>query len=277
MEQVLEILEYKKDLTNGIARKGIARHEPEEAIRFAHWLDIMNHTGIPYLVGGAFAVHSYTGIWRDTKDLDIFLRPEDVQEALRTLRKAGYRTEVAYPNWLAKVFCEPYLMDLIFGAWNGRLTVNDSWFSNNQAAEVAGVEVRLIGVEEMMTSKFFVAARDRFDGADIVHLIRGMKGKIDWSRVLSLLGENYELLLWHLILFDFVYPGHTDFIPRSLTVELFEKVKNRWTEEPEDSKKFRGALLDPFTYAVDLEDWGYPDPRDMRALVDNKGKRIEIN
>jgi hypothetical protein len=43
--------------------------------------------------------------------------------------------------------------------------------------------------------------------------------------------------------------------------------------KPEHNKKtFRGTLLDPFSYNVDIEDWGYEDRRDLRALVDQEGE-----
>ena len=42
----------------------------------------LNDSGIPYAVGAAFARYVYTGIWRKTKDLDLFLKPQDLKTAL---------------------------------------------------------------------------------------------------------------------------------------------------------------------------------------------------
>src|ERR1700756_3192429 len=44
---------------------------------------------IPFLIGGAFALERYTGIARNTKDLDIFLRPRDLDAALAVLSRLG--------------------------------------------------------------------------------------------------------------------------------------------------------------------------------------------
>src|SRR5689334_22189105 len=34
------------------------------------------HERIPFAIGGAFAVATYTGSWRNTKDLDLYVLPE---------------------------------------------------------------------------------------------------------------------------------------------------------------------------------------------------------
>ena len=45
-------------------------------------LDLLEAHRLPFLVGGSFAYARYTGIDRETKDLDIFVRPEDVPRTL---------------------------------------------------------------------------------------------------------------------------------------------------------------------------------------------------
>lgn len=266
-----------KDIQNAMSRvcysKCYANFDPEEGEVFSRWLRIIKDSGIPFMVGGAFAVHAYTGIWRDTKDLDIFLMPKDLKKALDALRNAGFETEITYRHWLAKVRYQPYFMDLIFGVWNGQLEVDESWFEYSRPVDIAGVDVQLIPLEEMLTSKIYVAARDRFDGSDVVHLIRSTKGEIDWERVMTRLNGNSQLLLWHLILFDFVYPRHTDYVPRDLVLRLFEEMQERW-KNTEDLPKFRGTLLDPFSYEVDLKDWGYEDTRKMKPTVDEEGNLL---
>ena len=42
---------------------------------------------IPFLVGGAFALESYTGLVRRTKDLDLFVRPADRLRLMQQLAK----------------------------------------------------------------------------------------------------------------------------------------------------------------------------------------------
>ena len=58
--------------------------------------------GIHYLVGGGYAMAHYTGIIRDTKDLDVFVRPGECRLTVDALSNAGYRTEWTWPHFLAK-------------------------------------------------------------------------------------------------------------------------------------------------------------------------------
>ncbi len=245
----------------------------EEARVYGEALDALGRAGIRYMLGGALALNAYTGIWRDTKDLDVFLRPADLATAFGALAGAGFETSVEERHWLAKARREPYFIDLIFGTSHGRLKVDDAWFGSGRTVEVNGVTVGVIPLEQLLVSKLYIAVHDRFDGSDVVHLIRATRGRLDWQRVLSLLGDNQQLLLWHLILFDFVYPGHTDYLPQELMRQLFERVCSRWSS-PGHSKAFRGTLLDPYTYTVDIEQWGYEDRRDQQARVNAEGEQV---
>ena len=240
--------------------------EPEEAAVFARALRLLAGTGIPHAVGGALALHAYTGIWRDTKDLDVFLKPADLATAFRALAAAGFETSLVERHWLAKATQEPYFVDLLFGTSHGRLKVDDAWFGSGRTVEFAGVTVGVVPLEQLLVSKLYIAVRDRFDGSDVVHLIRATRGKLDWQRVLSLLGDNQQLLLWHLILFDVVYPGHADYLPQALVTQLFDRMRARWSQRTEPTA-FRGTLLDPYAFTVDVAEWGYRDQRDLTPLV----------
>lgn len=263
------------------AEKNVTHHvapEPELPVDqqriFAEGLQILNDLDVPYMVGAAFARHSYTGIWRTTKDLDVFIKAADLRKIMDAFEEAGYETEVTSPHWLAKARQGDNFIDLIFGTGHGHLSVDDSWFQNRQPTSILGVPTYLIPVEEMIASAMFIASRHRFDGADVVHLIRTRQGEVNWQRLLDLLGDNWELLLWHLILFDFVYPGHIGYLPKELMVQLFGRVRARWTdpEGVENPRSFRGRVIDPFSFTVDVEDWGYEDKRKLEPVVNQRGE-----
>src|SRR6516165_4615050 len=61
---------------------------------------------------------------------------------------------------------------------------------------VAGVASRVLDREELLTSKLFVFRRERFDVADIAHIIYATRGKLYWFHILQLAGEHYYFLLW---------------------------------------------------------------------------------
>jgi hypothetical protein len=228
---------------------------PEQEGLFREILELFGKQKVPYAVAGAFALQAHTGICRDTKDLDLFLTSENAVAALSLLRKKGFECEVCDPVWLFKAHREGFFVDLITGMSNATIVVEDSWIERSKPATVHGVRTRVLAAEELLCSKLFVTRRERFDGADIAHVIYGTKGKLDWQRVLKLTGDNWEVLLWALILFRYVYPAQTSYVP----AELWRDLLNRFTDavsHPDPQAKFRGSLIDDKMFAIDLNEWG---------------------
>ena len=225
---------------------------------FREVLLVMNAGDTPYAVSGAFALQQHTGIWRFTKDLDLFLTAESVQPALRHLRQHGYECEVSDPVWLAKARRDDFFVDLITGMSNGAIAVDDSWIERSQPAEIIGVETRVLRAEELLASKLFVTRRERFDGADIAHIIHGTQGKMDWDRIQAIVGEHWEILLWALILFRYVYPAHTDYVPFALWSDLLTRYM-QLVSKPDPDARFRGSLIDEKMFAIDVNEWGMDD------------------
>ena len=145
---------------------------PEHEATYTHAMSVLNKAGIPYLVSGAIAFYSYTGIWRNTKDLDLFLKPEDRDRALLVLADAGYPVEVTVHSWLAKAFAGDAVVDLISGSGNVMIPIDDSWFADAVHANVLGIPTLIVSVTDLIWIKAYVAGRERFDGADIAHMIR---------------------------------------------------------------------------------------------------------
>ena len=109
----------------------------------------LQDTGVPFLIGGAFALESYTGLVRRTKDLDIFVRPGDCERLLSELRGRGYQTELRFPHWLGKAFKNGCLIDVVFNSGNGICKVDDRWFDYARPGDVLGVKVDIVPAEEM--------------------------------------------------------------------------------------------------------------------------------
>jgi hypothetical protein len=215
----------------------------------------LNDAGVPYVVSGAFALQQHTGIWRNTKDLDLFLTSDAVPEALRHLREQGFETEVRDPVWLAKAHRDGYFVDLITGMSNAVITVDQSWIDRSSPCVVLGVRTRVLAPEELIASKLFVNFRERFDGADVVHIVYGTKGSIDWKRLLQLVGEHWELLLWELVLFRYVYPAKQDYVPRWVWTELLSRFQ-RQLDSDAPALPFRGSLIDEKMFSIDMKEWG---------------------
>jgi hypothetical protein len=248
--------------------------QDEESSTFIRWLDVLNDAHIPYAVGGAYALYAYTGNWRNSKDLDVFLQPCHLKPALDAMIGAGFRTEVRDRQWLAKVHHPPYLLDLLFAIRHSSVVkINGHWFEACRRAEFLGIPVCFLAPEELLASKVYLAARDRFDGADIAHLIRATQGEIEWERVLDLLAGDDLILFWHLVLFQFVYPGHVEYLPTGLMERAFERLRDDWGVA-RDPRSFRGMILDAKAFATDHELWGYEDIRDKWPLVGHEGESL---
>ena len=224
-------------------------------------LEALRHARVEFLIGGAHALAPYTGIVRDTKDLDVFLRREDCESALAALGDAGFATELTFPHWLAKAYAGDRFIDLIFSAGNGVAVVDDLWFTHAVPGCVLGIPVRLCPPEEMIWSKAFIMERERYDGADVAHLILACGPQIDWTRLLRRFGRRWRVLLSHLILFGFVYPGDRAAIPEPVMSHLLRRLERDRLWPAEDVRVCDGTLLSRQQYLVDVNDRGYHDGR----------------
>jgi hypothetical protein len=233
------------------------RELPELEV-YRHALRTLNAVGAPYLVGGAYAYGHYTGIHRHTKDLDIFVRPQDCDGVLALLRQAGYRTEVTFSHWLGKAFGGDYLIDVIFSSGNGLCVVDDDWFAHAPRAELLGVPVLLSPPEEMIWSKAFIMERERYDGADINHLLYSCGAHLDWDRLVSRFESHWPVLLSHLVLFAFAYPNARDRVPARVLEDLLGRAIGASSIAPEGV--CRGTLLSR-QYLHDVRRHGYRDAR----------------
>jgi hypothetical protein len=230
---------------------------------FRRAIQALNEAEIPFVIAGAFAVHYYTGLWRFTKDLDLFLKPASALPALDCLRVAGFTTDIEEAHWLAKARLGHSFCDLIWGGGNWATFVDEDWFQYSVPAQLLGEPVKMAPIEELILSKAYVMGRERFDGADIAHLLRAGDGRIDWERMILRFGPHWELLLSHLLAYRFVYADHRDIVPLEVLQGLMRRVGT--PEEIADGLPFRGPLVDRYSYLHDLVEQGMPDPRDTLA------------
>lgn len=228
---------------------------------YCQTMTALREAGFPFLVGGAYALERYTGIERHTKDFDIFVSPPDAPRVLAWFAAAGLQTELTHPHWLGKIHCGDAFVDVIFRSGNAVVAVDDEWFAHAVADEVLGQPVGLCPPEEILWSKAFVMERERFDGADMAHLLRAYAERLDWPRLLRRFGEHWKVLLGHLVLFGFVYPSERTRIPAWVMDDLLGCLHDELSRPPAAERVCQGTLLSRSQYLVDLERWGYLDAR----------------
>jgi hypothetical protein len=235
--------------------------EPEIQEFYCHVLTALRAAAVPFLAGGAYVLECYTGIVRHTKDLDIFVRPRDNDHILATLAAAGYRTEHTFPHWLSKAFQGENVIDIIYRSGNSIAEVDDAWFDYAVEGQVMGIPVRLCPPEEIIWSKAFIMERERYDGHDIVHLLRACGETLDWPRLLQRFGPHWRVLISHLILYGFVYPAEQSRIPSWVMEELLGRLQRELAGPLPTERLCQGTLLSREQYLVDIERWGYQDAR----------------
>jgi hypothetical protein len=235
---------------------------PRTAAFYDHVITALEDEQIPFMLGGAFAYEVYTDIGGRTKDLDLFLHPRDVDAAMAALAKRGYETEMKARHWLGKIMSGRDFVDVIFGSGNGLAFVDDGWFEHARPAEVLGHEVRLIPAEEMLWSKAFIMERERYDGADIAHLIRVGGRTMDWRRLVDRFGPQWPVLLAHVVLYDYAFPTDRGRVPDWVRSELLGRAADGALDPAVvDDRVCFGTTLSRAQYLPDVESGGYRDGR----------------
>jgi hypothetical protein len=228
-------------------------------------LGVLNRSGVPCVVSGLYAIHAYTGVYRETKDLDLLMEPAVVLDAARALKEAGFRVKLEETHWLAKAL-KGAQIDLIYGMANGLGFIDGEWYRNSRPAILAATPVRVAPPEELIWHRLFIGERHRFDMSDVVHLILHLGTDLDWARLLDRVGPDWRLLASQLHFFDYVYPGHGDRIPGVVRDAL-----RRWeAEDPPGAPVAgrplcRGTMLSRFSFSIDVNEWGFEDERVARV------------
>jgi hypothetical protein len=223
-------------------------------------LHVLSDASVPFLVGGSHAFLEYTGIVRNTKDFDLFLRRADLDRAMEALRGSGYRTELTFPHWLAKAWQHDDFVDLVFCSGNGICVVDDGWFDHAVETQVLGMPVKIVPCEELLWQKSFVMERERFDGADVVHMLRTRGSTLDWTRLLARFDEDWPLLYSYLLFFHFVYPSDAAVLPSGVMDDMTHRMTALRTNPPMD-RVCRGTLVSRAQYLLDIGQYGYADAR----------------
>jgi predicted nucleotidyltransferase len=156
---------------------------------------VRERTRIPYVFGGGLAAKCY-GRERRTKDVDIFVRPEQAERLLNALEEIGFKTEKTDPRWLYKAQRDDVPIDIIFKS-AGNIYLDDETFRRATPIEFMGKTIPILPVEDLMVMKSLATEEfgphHWFDALSIIK-----SGKIDWEylkrrakhgprRVLSLL------------------------------------------------------------------------------------------
>jgi hypothetical protein len=97
--------------------------------------------------------------------------------------------------------------------------------------------------------------------SDVVHLILCSGDLLEWERLLTRVGSAWPLLLAQLQTFSYVYPGYRSNVPAWVMEQLIERARADIARDEEDADVTRGTMISRFSFAIDVREWGFADPR----------------
>jgi hypothetical protein len=93
------------------------------------------------------------------------------------------------------------------------------------------------------------------------HLLRDCAEILDWDRLLHRFAGHWRVLLAHIVLFGYVYPGERQRVPDWVTDALMDRLAAEERSDPPPGRVCRGTLLSREQYLLDVQKLGYRDPR----------------
>lgn len=226
----------KVDVEADLPRK--QRYWFEKAMR------ALQQEGVPFVVAGAFGLYHHTGFWRGTKDHDVLVLPEHREIAIEAVCHAGMRDyfeEEPYDrDWIFRSTRNGAIVDLIWRLANKEDDIDRKWFERASPGELFGLPVQYVSAADMCWMKLFVFQRNRCDWPDIINVIRGTQGRLDWDHLLAQVDRHWRLLCALTNIFDWLCPPERHFIPESFRSRL----RRLLAEDSDSDNECRNDLFD---------------------------------
>jgi hypothetical protein len=179
---------------------------------------------VRFLLGGGFGLAAYTGRWRNTKDMDIYVLPAERERIIKGLTDAGfadyYQTLPYDRGWIYRSVREGIIVDVIWSMANRRAEVDPTWFEHSHTLAIHDEVLRVMPPEELLWCKLYVFQRDHCDWTDGLNLIYAAGPRLDWDRLLARMGDDEPILRSALTLFDWLTPSRSAQLPDSLRSRL---------------------------------------------------------
>jgi hypothetical protein len=202
--------------------------------------------GVPFLVHGALALGIYTGRWRNTKDVDVMVRPGDRERAIDALRRAGfedYHERQSYDrSWIFRGYKEDVIFDVIWDLPNHRVAIDDIWFERSQPFWLRGRLLAAVPAEELIRVKLYVMQRERCDWGDVLNVLAGTAERLDWPWLVERMGRDLPLLQAVLAVFNWMSPKRAGALPGWLREQFALPVLE--IADPDEAEQRRVRLFD---------------------------------
>lgn len=222
----------------------VADLTPQQRKWFPRALQALHREGVPFLMAGGFGLHHHTGYWTGGKDIDVLVLPQHREAAIEAITHAGFhdlfREEPYDREWIYRSVRQGVIVDLIWRLANKEDDIDEAWFERSAEGEVLGLPVRIVSAADMCWMKLFVFQRKRCDWPDLINIIRGTQGRLDWDHLLKEVGFHWRLLCALVNIFDWLCPPERHFIPR----EFREKLEDYRRRDLDAHDQCRNNLFD---------------------------------
>jgi len=173
--------------------------------------------GLRFAMSGGFTASFYTAMWRNTKDMDLCVLPDEREAMIEVTREAGlhdlYDDKPYDRRWIYRSTHDGIIVDVIWRMANMAGDVDDAWLDNGPQISLYEQKVRLVPPEEMIWSKIHIVQRERCDWTDIMNMLYATGAALDWSRLIERVASEERLLASVLLLFSWVAPGRARTFP----------------------------------------------------------------
>ena len=142
----------------------------------------LREADLAFLLGGSLASWARGG--PETRhDLDLMIKPQDVERALAALEAAGMRPERPPEDWLVKAWDGDTLVDLIYCPKG--LPMDDDVIARGEELSVLGMEIRVMALEDVMATKLMALTEHSLRYEGLLQIARALREQIDWDAVRS--------------------------------------------------------------------------------------------
>ncbi len=200
---------------------------------------------VPFAVGGFHGLAAYTRQKRISKDLDLYVVPDDRGRMIEVVTGAGlvdyYDTMPYDRNWIYRSTRNSVIVDVIWGMANYRAQVDDVWLTAGREINFLGERVRVLPPEENLWARLYVLQRDRCDWPDVMNLLASVGPALNWAHLFDRLEDDYPLLGAALAAFAWLDPSRASRLP----AKVWERVGLPKPKRPSASpERPRPRLLD---------------------------------
>jgi len=157
-------------------------------------LEALEKAAIPYVVGGGIAVAAY-GRKRATKDIDLYIKPDDILPALEALKKAGFEINLMPDvKWLSKAYKKGVPVDFILENIGGVITTPET-LEHGRRMFIYGSNMAIMAPEDLVFRKVLAMRCLRDDWYDCIAVLSNTYSTFDWDYFLKISGQFNERAL----------------------------------------------------------------------------------